>query len=123
MILRLLKDELEEYLSAYYMEAPEDAQYPYAVFELNRLTENYERQAMILEVNVWDKHKYFSRAEAKMDDIEKLLHGYFELTNHDVFYCFNGSRMAVPDDDKQIKRIREQFELYYYEYERKEETS
>ena len=113
--MRLLKDELEEYLGAYYMEAPEDAKYPYAVFELNRLSEDYERQSYILEVNVWDSHKYYSRAEAKMDDIEKLLHGYFQLSNNDVFYVFNGSRQSIPDDDKAIKRIREQFELYLYE--------
>ena len=113
--MRLLKDELEEYLSAYYMEAPENAEYPYAVFELNRLSQDYERQSVLLEVDVWDKHKYYSRAEAKMDEIEAKLHGFFELTNNDVFYVFNGSRQPVPDDDKQIKRIRETFELYYYE--------
>lgn len=113
--MRLLKDELEDYLSAYYMEAPESAQYPYAVFELNRLSQDYERQSLLLEVNVWDKHKYYSRAEAKMDEIEEALHGYFQLSNNDVFYVFNGSRQVIPDDDTQIKRIREQFELYYYE--------
>ena len=115
MILRLLKDELADYLGAYYMEAPEDAEYPYAVFELNRLSEDYERQSVILEINVWDSHKYYSRAEATMDDIEAKLHGHFQLSNNDVFYVFNGSRQPVPDDDKDIKRIREQFELYYYE--------
>lgn len=115
MILRLLKDELEEYLGAYYMEAPEHAKYPYAVFELNRLSENDERQAIILEINVWDKHKYYSRAEEMMDTIEGLLHGTYELSNSDIFYCYNGARQPIPDDDKQIKRIREQFELYYYE--------
>ena len=115
MILRLLKDELEDYLGAYYMEAPEGATYPYAVFELNRLSENDERQAILLEINVWDKHRYYSRAEEMMDTIEKNLHGYGQLSNDDIFYCFNGSRQAIPDEDKQIKRIREQFELYYYE--------
>lgn len=115
MTLRLLKDELEDYLGAYYLEAPENAQYPYAVFELTRLTEDYERQAIILEINVWDKHKYYSRAEEMMDTIEGLLHGTYELSNSDIFYVFNGARQNVPDDDKQIKRIREQFELYYYE--------
>ena len=115
MILRLLKDELEDYLGAYYMEAPEGATYPYAVFELNRLSENDERQAILLEINVWDKHRYYSRAEEMMDTIEKNLHGYGQLSNDDIFYCFNGSRKPIPDEDKQIKRIREQFELYYYE--------
>ena len=113
--MRLLKDELEEYLGAYYMEAPQDAQYPYAVFELRRMSEDYERQSIILEINVWDSHRYYSRAEEMMDTIEKNLHGYFQLSNNDIFYVFNGNRQNVPDDDKDIKRIREQFELYYYE--------
>ena len=113
--MRSLKDELEEYLSAYYVDAPEDAEYPYVVFELTRTQEDYDRQSYILEINVWDKHKYYSRAEAKMDDIEKLLNGCYELSTQDLFYVFNGNRQVVPDDDRQIKRIREQFELYYYE--------
>ena len=113
--MRLLKDELEDYLGAYYMEAPESATYPYAVFELRRMVEDYERQSIILEVNVWDKHRYYSRAEEMMDTIEGLLHGTYELSNNDIFYVFNGNRQNIPDDDKDIKRIREQFELYYYE--------
>lgn len=115
MTLRCLKDELEEYLGAYYVEAPEDAEYPYVVFELNRLSEDYDRQAYLLEVNVWDKHKYYSRAEAKMDELEGILNGCYELSTKDLFYVFNGQRQVVPDDDKQIKRVREQFELYLYE--------
>lgn len=113
--MRLLKDELEEYLGAYYMEAPEDAKYPYAVFELNRLSEDYDRQSYLLEINVWDEHKYYSRAEATMDEIEQKLNGCFELSDNNLFYVFNGNRQPIPDDDKRIKRIREQFELYLYE--------
>ncbi|MBQ0112229.1 MAG: hypothetical protein KBT03_03775 [Bacteroidales bacterium] len=113
--MRKLKDELELYLGAYYSEAPVDATYPYNVFDIEVTSKNDNKYNAILEVNVWDKNKYYSRAEAEADKIEHLLDGAISLSDDVLFYCFDGSRQHVLDEDKQIKRIRMQFELYFYE--------
>lgn len=113
--MQKLKEELEEYLGAYYEDAPEEAEYPYKVFLLKRISQDDERQRLILEINVWDQHKYYSRAESMMDSIEKKLNGCIRLSDDTLYYCYNGNREPIKDPDKSIKRIREQFELYCYE--------
>lgn len=110
-----LKNQLELYLGAYYSEAPVSANYPYAVFDITLNSKDDERNACTLEVNVWDKNQYYSRAEKMADDITRLLDGSIKLSDEVLFYCYTGSRDHVLDEDKQIKRIRMQFELYFYE--------
>lgn len=110
-----LKNQLEVYLGAYYSEAPENATYPYAVFDISILSKEDNRNNCTLEINVWDKNRYYSRAENMADDISKLLDGSIKLSDELLFYCYDGSRDHVLDEDKQIKRIRMQFELYFYE--------
>ena len=69
-----LKKELEVLTGAYSEEAPEEAVYPYAVFSAQRLEESEGKQTFTLEINVWDQHPYYSRAESVMDMLEKKLH-------------------------------------------------
>lgn len=113
--MRKLREELEEYITSYYNEAPEDAAYPYSVFSLRRIGTEDERQRYILEINVWDRNQYYSRADEMMDKMEEKLDGCLSLSDDTLFYCYKGEREPVTDKDKSIKRIREQFELYCYE--------
>lgn len=112
-----LKQLLKELTEAYYEEAPEDAAYPYMVFSMRRTSESDGRQFYSLEINVWDQNAYYSRAENMMDLLEKKLHQNSFLTEDYLIRIFKGVRQNVPDPDKSIKRVREQFELYVYERE------
>lgn len=116
MIINLSK-ELEKLTGAYCEEAPQKIAFPYAVFSARRLNETDERQAYILEINVWDQHPYYSRAEGMMDDLERKLHKCNQLTDRYLIRIFRGQRQNVPDQDKDLKRVREQFEMYVYERE------
>ena len=69
-----LRKELEKLTGAFYEEAPTDAAYPYCVFSARRLSESDGRMNYVLEINVWDSHKHYSRAEALMDALEQKLH-------------------------------------------------
>lgn len=110
-----LKTELEQLTGAFYEEAPKNAPYPYAVFIARRTGETDERQTYILEINVWDQHSHYSRAESLMDELEQKLHRCNHLTDKYLIRIFRGQRKNVPDPDKEIKRVREQFEMYVYE--------
>lgn len=112
-----LKKELEQLTGAFYEEAPKEIQYPYAVFSVRRSGETDERQIYILEINVWDQYQYYSRAESIMDELECKLHRCNHLTDRSLIRIFRGQRQNVPDPDKEIKRVREQFEMYVYERE------
>lgn len=113
--MRKLKDELELYLGAYYSEAPKNAAYPYSVFDVDIISKEGERYSAILEINIWDKNEYYSRAEEEADRMERLVDGEVSLSDDVLFYCYTDSRQHVLDDDKQIKRIRMQFSLFFYE--------
>lgn len=112
-----LSQVLEELTGAYYEEAPKDTAYPYAVFSMRRISESDGRQSYSLEINAWDQNAYYSRAENMMDALEKKLHQTNRLTEEYLIRTFKGARQNVPDQDKSIKRVREQFELYVYERE------
>lgn len=112
-----LKRELEILLDAYSDEAPEDATYPYKVFNTKRVGADDGVQKYILEVNVWDQGSYYSKAEAIMDELEQKLHRCNHLNKFGLICCFKGQRQNVPDPDKSIKRVREQFDLTVVERE------
>ena len=112
-----LRKELETILDAFYEDAKPDTPYPYRVFSLRRISENDGMQLYNLEINVWDQHPYYSRAENIMDAIEAELHRCNSLSGTGLVRFFKGQRQTVPDQDKTIKRVREQFELHVYERE------
>lgn len=115
--MKSLEKALEELTGAYHEEALEDAAYPYMVFSARRLTEDAGQQVYMLEVNAWDQHPYYSRAESMMDSLESRLHRCNFMTGGYLIRIFKGARQNVPDPDKTIKRVREQFEMHVYEME------
>ena len=112
-----LKKELETLTGAYYEEAPDDAKYPYVVFSMRRLSGDEGPQHYVLEINAWDQGEYYSRAEGVMDALEKKLHRCNYIAERHLIRIFRGARQNVPDPDKTIKRVREQFEMRIYEME------
>lgn len=103
---------LETTLGAYQEEAPKTATYPYRTFSAKRLSEADRVEAWQIEVNVWDKNEYYSRAEANMDSLESDIHEKGIITDDYLIQCWKGQRNNVPDEDKQIKRVREMFEAH-----------
>ena len=99
-------------------EAPKSAEYPYAVISGRRLSIEDSISNWIIEVNVWDKHKYNSRAEAKADAIEKVLDYHrFHFENGNLVCLFKSQRDDILDTDETIKRVRIQFSTTIYESE------
>lgn len=112
-----LNRELKKLTGAYCEEAPENAVYPYKVFSARRVSEVGARQVYVLEVNVWDQDHYYTRAEAMMDGLEKDLHKHSFMAEGFLLRIFKGKRQNIPDPDKTIKRVQEQFEMHVYERE------
>ena len=110
-----LKKELEELTGAFCEEAPEEVEYPYSVFSARRLSDSDGRMNYVLEINVWDQNRYYSRAESVMDELEQKLHRCNHITDDFLIRIFKGQRQNVLDADKTIKRVREQFEMHVYQ--------
>ncbi len=112
-----LVSALKELTGGYHENAPRNAAYPYAVFTATQLGEDDGKQTYSLEVNVWDQNEYYSRAESRMDALEGKLHRCNFQGRGFLIRIFKGRRQNVPDPDKSIKRVREQFEMQVYELE------
>lgn len=109
---------LQETITTYPDEAPQSATYPYAVISGRRLTIDDSISNWVIEVNVWDKNKYNSRAEAKADAIEKVLDFHrFAFSNGNLVCLYKAQRDDILDTDETIKRVRIQFSTTVYESE------
>lgn len=102
-------------LSVFYERAEPEAKYPYFVFELRRLSENAGIEKYVLEVNGWDQSKTASRIEAKMDELERNIHSVKVCDNDRTLIVYKGQKAPLDDEDKRIKRCREQFEMFVCE--------
>ena len=98
-------------------EATNELEYPYAVVTMSRLNRNDNISLWSLEVNVWDKHKYYSRAETISDSIDKLL-DFARLKSGDNLICiFESQKNNLKDTDPAIKRVNMRFDMNIYESE------
>ena len=102
-------------IPVYKNEAPEDAVYPYVVFEARRLSATNFLENYLLEINVWDKYHTYSRVEHFIKKIEKGLDREYDLGKDGLIICYKGNSQPVPDENKQIKRMREQFDMIVVE--------
>ena len=98
-------------------EATNELEYPYAVVTMSRLNRNDNISLWSLEVNVWDKHKYYSRAETISDNIDKLL-DFAQLKSGENLICiFESQKNNLKDTDPAIKRVNMRFDMNIYESE------
>ena len=98
-------------------EATNELEYPYAVVTMSRLNRNDNISLWSLEVNVWDKHKYYSRAETISDNTDKLL-DFARLKSGENLICiFESQKNNLKDTDPAIKRVNMRFDMNIYESE------
>lgn len=111
-----LADDIKEITGAYKDSAHKDATYPYAVFELERINSD-SGDTYVLEINVWDSSKAYSRVDNVALSLEKKLNGYVENNPYRTFRIYKGTMKHVLDEDKSIKRTQLQLTVTSYEKE------
>ncbi len=108
---QLRKKISEVVTNNYYDQAPDNATYPYAVYDLAELNHYDGLTIMELEINLYDYGTNTSRIEELADKLQDTLHEYFFINHAIQFTCFRGLRQKVEEDDKQLIRRRLTFEL------------
>lgn len=102
--------------NVYYEIANEKKLYPHIVFNFRRIDlGDLWRQDYILEVDIWDKQDSSQRVDNLADQVENLLQAE-NLPQTNVlptFYLID--RQNIPDEDKEIKHRRVQFQIQNYE--------
>ena len=102
--------------NVYFEIANEKALYPHIVFNFRRIDlGDLWRQDYILEVDIWDKQDSSLRVDDLADSVENLLQAE-NLPQSNVlptFYLID--RQDIPDENKEIKHRRVQFQIQNYE--------
>lgn len=108
MILEIFLEVTEK---VNYKRADKNMLYPYLVYEARRLSSENGIDKYVLEVNAWDKKETEARIAAMMDQLERHIDGLKKYDKNTALIIHKGPREGIDDEDKSIKRIREQFEL------------
>lgn len=89
------------------------------VYELRQLTTAYNVTKYRLEVNLWSRAD-FDKLDELADKVENMLHfAGANLSDGSYIKIYkDGQREPVDDSDKDINRIRINFELQHYEGEK-----
>ena len=103
----LLKSIFEK---IFYRRADVDTQYPYLVYTI-RDVDDYK----ILEVDFWDEGSNTEKIENIADKVEETLDEFTKTNeNHSISIFKNNDRRWVDDENKNILRINESFQILYY---------
>ena len=110
-----LKKLLETLCSRVYFnqtEAP--IAYPYCIFSLISLLDDYGKRSYQLEINLIDLGKSTEKIEQLADEMQDLLDHYNFSNQRISFFSYTGQRNMVSEANKEIKRVRLLFNLYVY---------
>lgn len=112
-----LRDSLTELTSnvtgiqSYFSEAPKEASYPYIVVNYKRLSSDDGIGLYSVELDLWDKYETYSRISLAADLLDKELDRLILDTKTFNARLYKSNRIPVEDQDKQIKRIQDVFQM------------
>lgn len=98
-----------------FRDIPDSSQFPYIVYDLRRLTADSETESgqYVFEVNVWGRATSTEVSDI-LDGVESIFHRFQWIDENCEITVYPGQRQFVDDEDKIIKRIREQFEMHCF---------
>ncbi len=99
--------------NAFYNQATDIAEFPYLTYEY--AMRYSERKGIgILEVNIWDLNQSSENVEEIADNLESVLHELIYTDEHMILKFYTNTRLAIEDENKEMKRRRVTFEMQYY---------
>lgn len=107
---KALQADLKQVIeNVYYEDVPDTTTYPYIVYVLDRIQENYQ-----LEMNIYDKSDSTLTVESIVDSVESLFERYICSDETQVFTTYLNARNSISEEDKSIKRRRLLFNINYF---------
>ena len=113
--IRLILKEIIQSIhkNASYGWISDKVKYPYVTYEYE-MRYSGNKGIGTLEINVWDLSESTEQVEDIADNLENGLNELIYNDEHTILKFYTNSRLAVLDDNKDIKRRRLLFEMQYY---------
>jgi hypothetical protein len=96
----------------YFQVAPDNAVFPYLVYDLPNSSDDGVMERFILEVDGWDKSKDTTSIETLMDSVDKELHRKTVILADAISATFyRENRIPLRDDDPGILRRKYVYQI------------
>jgi len=102
----------------YYRSAPDNAAFPYLVYDLPNSTDDGTLEQFVLDVDAWDLPTSgdTTALETLIDSADKSLHRKTFTINDDLAVTFyRENRLTLTDDDPNIKRRKYIYQVRTFE--------
>lgn len=114
-----LRKELNNVLKSihsrsYFQRPPDDAQFPYVVYDLPSSNTIEDLEVLTLDVDVWDNKKDTTALETLTDQLDSTLHKYKVLHASFQFSIYRTTRLFLIDDDPRLTRRRLSYQIRFF---------
>lgn len=100
----------------FYNDAPQDAVFPYVVFNLPNSVDSGTLENFVLDIDVWDDNSDTTDLETLIDNIDTALHKKSVVIDDKLgFIIYRENRMNLTDEDVRVKRRKYIYQLRSYE--------
>jgi hypothetical protein len=99
----------------YFEQAPDNAVYPYIVYNLPNSFEEGIMEQFVLDIDAWDNSKDTTSLETLIDSVDQSLHRKVAVVNDTMAFIFyRENRLSLTDDDPRIRRRKYVYQIRTY---------
>lgn len=99
----------------YFQIAPDNATYPFVVFELPNSMDDGSMERFILDIDIWDDESDTTTLESIAGEIDKGLHRSTYISNGVGATFYRENRLSLLDNDSRLRRRKLIFQIRTHE--------
>jgi hypothetical protein len=99
----------------YFQAAPDDAIFPYLVYDLPNSVDDGYLEQFVLDMDGWDTSTDTTVLETLMDNVNNSLDGMTSTADGLIMSFYLDNRLSLLDDDPRIKRRKYTYQVRTYQ--------